>query len=150
MTQPVACRRAGLDWGQGEEGSYFCSGHRGYHRQWDSKLFNYAHHEVMRYLLSNLRWWLDEYRCAPSPAARAPSHAALCFHQACRPLTDAGGASGPFALSGLWCTSAQRLASWVCANSRLRRDMADAWKGLKAPLQRSKTLVLHHGRLQRV
>ena len=101
----------------------------------------------MRYLLSNLRWWLDEYRCAPSPGALAPSHAG--FHQACRPLTDAGGASGRL-LSGLWCTSAQRLASWVCANSRLRRDMADAWKGLKAPLQHSKTLVLHHGRLQRV
>ncbi|EIE25420.1 starch branching enzyme [Coccomyxa subellipsoidea C-169] len=53
---------AGYDLGQGEEGNYFCSGERGYHTVWDSRLFNYRNWEVLRYLLSNLRWWLEEYR----------------------------------------------------------------------------------------
>ncbi|CAL5219263.1 g1061 [Coccomyxa viridis] len=53
---------AGYDFGQKEEDSYFCSGERGYHTQWDSRLFNYKNWEVLRYLLSNLRWWLEEYR----------------------------------------------------------------------------------------
>ena len=57
---------AGYDFGQKEEDSYFCSGERGYHTQCDSRLFNYSNWEVLRYLLSNLRWWLDEYRC-PCP-----------------------------------------------------------------------------------
>ena len=39
-------------------------GERGYHTQWDSRLLNYRNWEVLRYLLSNLRWWLDEYRQA--------------------------------------------------------------------------------------
>ncbi|KAL3898917.1 MAG: hypothetical protein SGCHY_002404 [Lobulomycetales sp.] len=37
-------------------------GARGRHELWDSRLFNYGHHEVMRFLLSNLRYWLREYR----------------------------------------------------------------------------------------
>ena len=57
---------AGYDFGQKEEESYFCSGERGYHTQWDSRLFNYSNWEVLRYLLSNLRWWLEEYRCCAS------------------------------------------------------------------------------------
>jgi glycosidase len=28
----------------------------------DSRLFNYSHHEVLRFLLSNLRFWLEEYQ----------------------------------------------------------------------------------------
>nr|ATD50215.1 SBE1-1 [Solanum tuberosum] len=32
-----------------------------YHKLWDSRLFNYANWEVLRFLLSNLRWWLEEY-----------------------------------------------------------------------------------------
>mmetsp|Transcript_7040 Transcript_7040/g.15465 ORF Transcript_7040/g.15465 Transcript_7040/m.15465 type:complete len:773 (+) Transcript_7040:158-2476(+) len=53
---------AGFDMGQGEEANYFCSGERGYHRLWDSRCLNYKGWEVTRYLLSNLRWWLDEYK----------------------------------------------------------------------------------------
>ena len=60
---PLYVCAAGYDFGQKEEDSYFCSGERGYHTQWDSRLFNYSNWEVLRYLLSNLRWWLDEYRC---------------------------------------------------------------------------------------
>lgn len=51
----------GFDVGQGTEESYFHTGERGYHKLWDSRLFNYANWEVLRFLLSNLRWWLEEF-----------------------------------------------------------------------------------------
>ena len=60
---------AGFDFGQEQSASYFCAGERGYHALWDSRLFNYAHPEVLRYLLSNLRFWVEEYRRAWPPAA---------------------------------------------------------------------------------
>ncbi|QDZ19197.1 starch branching enzyme [Chloropicon primus] len=51
----------GFDFGQKEDDNYFLSGEAGYHQQWDSRLFNYRNWEVLRYLLSNVRWWLEEY-----------------------------------------------------------------------------------------
>ena len=30
--------------------------------QWDSKLLNYSNYETLRYLLSNLRYWIQEMR----------------------------------------------------------------------------------------
>eukprot|EP00300_Choanocystis_sp_HF-7_P001840 c11465_g1_i1.p1 GENE.c11465_g1_i1~~c11465_g1_i1.p1 ORF type:complete len:695 (+),score=145.00 c11465_g1_i1:46-2085(+) len=41
---------------------YFHEGARGYHELWDSKLFNYGHWEVLRFLLSNLRYWTEEFQ----------------------------------------------------------------------------------------
>ncbi|PKA60826.1 1,4-alpha-glucan-branching enzyme, chloroplastic/amyloplastic [Apostasia shenzhenica] len=52
----------GFDVGQRSEDSYFHTGERGYHKLWDSRLFNYGNWEVLRFLLSNLRWWLDEFQ----------------------------------------------------------------------------------------
>ncbi|KAI3725241.1 hypothetical protein L1987_65022 [Smallanthus sonchifolius] len=52
----------GLNMFDGTDSHYFHSGERGYHCLWDSRLFNYGHWEVLRYLLSNARWWLDEYK----------------------------------------------------------------------------------------
>ncbi|KVH94605.1 1,4-alpha-glucan-branching enzyme [Cynara cardunculus var. scolymus] len=52
----------GLNMFDGTDSHYFHSGERGYHWMWDSRLFNYGHWEVLRYLLSNARWWLDEYK----------------------------------------------------------------------------------------
>nr|BAE96955.1 starch branching enzyme I [Ipomoea batatas] len=52
----------GFDVGQGSQDSYFHTGDRGYHQVWDSRLFNYSNWEVLRFLLSNLRWWLEEYK----------------------------------------------------------------------------------------
>nr|AHW50662.1 starch branching protein I [Lens culinaris] len=52
----------GFDVGQSSQQSYFHTGDRGYHKLWDSRLFNYANWEVLRFLLSNLRWWLEEYK----------------------------------------------------------------------------------------
>jgi len=53
----------GMDFGQAESESYFMTGERGYHKLWDSRLYCYKNYEVLRYLLSNLRWWLEEYNC---------------------------------------------------------------------------------------
>ncbi|CAM8972255.1 unnamed protein product [Rhodiola kirilowii] len=52
----------GFDVGQNSQESYFHTGDRGYHKLWDSRLFNYANWEVLRFLLSNLRWWIDEFQ----------------------------------------------------------------------------------------
>ncbi|HUH66383.1 MAG TPA: alpha-amylase family glycosyl hydrolase [Syntrophales bacterium] len=40
---------------------YFHEGPRGFHWAWDSRCFDYAKPEVLHFLLSNCRYWLDEY-----------------------------------------------------------------------------------------
>ena len=40
---------------------YFHQGARGNHPGWDSKLFDYGRPEVQQFLLSNLRYWLEEF-----------------------------------------------------------------------------------------
>ncbi len=40
---------------------YFHSGERGHHSRWDSRVFDYGKPEVVHFLLSNCRFWLDEY-----------------------------------------------------------------------------------------
>ncbi|KAJ3090285.1 alpha-1,4-glucan branching enzyme [Quaeritorhiza haematococci] len=52
----------GLNQFDGSDHQYFHEGGRGQHDLWDSRLFNYGHHEVLRFLLSNLRYWLAEYK----------------------------------------------------------------------------------------
>lgn len=51
----------GLNQWNGTNGAYFHDNARGFHDLWDSRLFNYTEWEVLRFLLSNLRWWIDEY-----------------------------------------------------------------------------------------
>jgi 1,4-alpha-glucan branching enzyme len=41
---------------------YFHAGERREHRQWDSLCFNYGKNEVLHFLLSNCKFWLEEYR----------------------------------------------------------------------------------------
>ncbi len=41
---------------------YFHDGPRGHHRAWDSRCFDYGKIQVLHFLLSNCRFWLDEYR----------------------------------------------------------------------------------------
>lgn len=53
---------AGFDMGQAPGANYFLQGDAGYHSQWDSRLLDYSGYEVLRYLLSNLRYWLDEFK----------------------------------------------------------------------------------------
>lgn len=45
----------------GTDYQYFHGGPKGQHDLWDSRLFNYGKHEVLRFLLSNLRFFIDEY-----------------------------------------------------------------------------------------
>jgi 1,4-alpha-glucan branching enzyme len=41
---------------------YFHAGPRGYHQAWDSRCFDYGKTQVLHFLLSNCRFWLEEYR----------------------------------------------------------------------------------------
>ncbi len=52
----------GLNLFDGTDYQYFHSGPRGQHVAWDSLCFNYAIYEVQRLLLSNLRYWLEEFK----------------------------------------------------------------------------------------
>lgn len=51
----------GLNLFDGTDHLYFHSGPRGQHVAWDSLLFDYAKYEVQRFLLSNVRYWLEEF-----------------------------------------------------------------------------------------
>ncbi|KAI7833863.1 glycoside hydrolase superfamily [Kickxella alabastrina] len=51
----------GLNKFDGTDHCYFHEGARGRHELWNSRLFNYSHHEVTRFLLSNLRYWIEEF-----------------------------------------------------------------------------------------
>lgn len=52
----------GLDLFDGTTYQFFHAGGLGEHPQWDSKLFDYAKPQVQHFLLSNIRYWLEEYR----------------------------------------------------------------------------------------
>ncbi|XP_063058388.1 1,4-alpha-glucan-branching enzyme [Engraulis encrasicolus] len=52
----------GLNRLDGTDACYFHAGPRGNHSHWGSRLFNYSSWEVFRFLMSNLRWWMEEYR----------------------------------------------------------------------------------------
>lgn len=51
----------GLGCFDGTRYQYFHDGPRGVHSAWDSYCFNYGKPEVLHFLLSNCRFWLDEY-----------------------------------------------------------------------------------------
>jgi 1,4-alpha-glucan branching enzyme len=47
------------------DGTDHCFSHgglRGYHSVWDSIVFDYSKYDVKRFLLSNLAWYIDEYK----------------------------------------------------------------------------------------
>ena len=52
----------GINMFDGSDGQYFHSGPQGYHWMWDSRCFNYGNWEVLRFLLSNLRYWMEEFK----------------------------------------------------------------------------------------
>jgi len=52
----------GINMFDGSDHLYFHEGAKGRHELWDSRLFNYGSHEVLRFLLSNLRFWMEEYQ----------------------------------------------------------------------------------------
>ncbi|WP_373523851.1 alpha-amylase family glycosyl hydrolase [Aquiflexum sp.] len=51
----------GLNEFDGSDHQYFHPEPRGYHEGWDSKLFDYGNREVQHFLLSNVRYWLEEF-----------------------------------------------------------------------------------------
>jgi len=52
----------GLSRFDGTPFQFFHNGPRGRHLTWDSRCFDYGKHQVLHFLLSNCRFWLDEYR----------------------------------------------------------------------------------------
>ena len=51
----------GINSFDGTTEQFFHAGSRGDHSAWDSKLFNYGKHEVTHFLLSSLKFWMEEY-----------------------------------------------------------------------------------------
>ncbi|NOX85869.1 MAG: 1,4-alpha-glucan-branching enzyme [Chlorobi bacterium] len=51
----------GINRFDGSDAQYFHPGSRGEHPQWDSKIFDYGKTEVLRFLLSNLKYWMKEF-----------------------------------------------------------------------------------------
>lgn len=52
----------GLGMFDGNPGQYFHTGNRRNHIAWDSLCFDYGKDNVLHFLLSNCRYWLEEYR----------------------------------------------------------------------------------------
>jgi 1,4-alpha-glucan branching enzyme len=52
----------GLSQFDGTDYQYSHAGPKGKHTQWDSMLFDYSKYEVMRFLLSNIAFFLEEYQ----------------------------------------------------------------------------------------
>lgn len=57
----VANTVEGLGAFDGTEYQYFHHGQRGYHHAWGSRCFDYGKHQVIHFLLSNCRYWLDAF-----------------------------------------------------------------------------------------
>ena len=53
--------REGLNQFDGTTYQYFHDGAKGDHTAWGTKCFNYGKNEVIHFLLSNLKFWMDEY-----------------------------------------------------------------------------------------
>ena len=52
----------GINRFDGTDHCYSHTGAKGYHSAWDSMIFDYSKYEVLRFLLSNLAFYLDEYQ----------------------------------------------------------------------------------------
>ncbi|MBS7156444.1 MAG: alpha amylase C-terminal domain-containing protein [Sanguibacteroides justesenii] len=51
----------GLSRFDGSYDQYFYPGNRGFHSLWGSRCFDYGKHEVLNFLLSNCKYWLEEF-----------------------------------------------------------------------------------------
>ena len=54
--------REGINLFDGSDHQYLHPGERGNHNLWDSKLFDYGKTETLQFLLSNVRYWQEEFR----------------------------------------------------------------------------------------
>ena len=53
--------REGINEFDGTAYQFFHEGEKGNHSAWGTKCFNYGKNEVIHFLLSNLKYWMDEY-----------------------------------------------------------------------------------------
>ncbi len=51
----------GLNCFDGTQYQFFHEGEKGNHSAWGTKLFNYGKNEVLHFLLSNLKYWMEEF-----------------------------------------------------------------------------------------
>ena len=51
----------GLSMFDGTETQFLRSGAEGWHEAWGSRVFNYGKHEVIHFLLSNIKYWQEEF-----------------------------------------------------------------------------------------
>lgn len=58
-----ACKntREGINCFDGTDYQFFHAGSRGEHPAWNTKCFDYGKNQVIHFLLSNLRYWMEEY-----------------------------------------------------------------------------------------
>ena len=67
----------GINMFDGTFNQFFLTGEAGNHPAWDTKLFNYAKHEVIHFLLSNLKYWMEEYHF---DGFRFDGVTSMCYH----------------------------------------------------------------------
>ena len=67
----------GINMFDGTFNQFFMTGDAGDHPAWGTKLFNYAKHEVIHFLLSNLKYWMDEYHF---DGFRFDGVTSMCYH----------------------------------------------------------------------
>ncbi|CAN6477717.1 unnamed protein product [Victoria cruziana] len=58
----AADEMGGLSLYDGSNDCYFHTGRRGMHKFWGTRMFKYGDPDVLHFLLSNLRWWVEEYK----------------------------------------------------------------------------------------
>ena len=58
----VSNEQEGLALFDGSQELYFHAGERGRHPVWDSCCFNYGKNDTLMFLLSNLKYWMEEFR----------------------------------------------------------------------------------------
>ncbi len=73
----VSNEREGLGRFDGNGSLYFHDGERGQHPVWDSRCFNYAKNDTLMFLLSNLKYWQQEFRF---DGFRFDGVTSMCYH----------------------------------------------------------------------
>lgn len=58
----AADEMVGLSRFDGSNDCYFHTGKRGHHKYWGTRMFKYGDLDVLHFLLSNLNWWISEYK----------------------------------------------------------------------------------------
>ena len=126
----------GLSRFDGTLNQYFHEGDRGNHTAWDSRTFDYGKPEVAHFLLSNISYWLSEYRFG---GFRFDGVTSMLYHD--HGLERAFGSydeyvSGNVDLDALaYLQQASILAHTINPDSLLVAEDMSAFPGLAAPVE---------------